>query len=90
MEILVPTAAPRALHKMNAGAIDLLVGKHVGIVSNGWRSMEAMVPRITQRLKDEYGAREVSFHTVPLNRPITADTLDAVEHCDAAIVGLAN
>ena len=91
MEILVPTASARDVQRMKAGSLDTLEGKRVGIVSNGWRSMDAMSPRMAGRLKDQYGVRQVGFFTAPLNRPITADILDQVAaECDAAIVGLAN
>lgn len=91
MEILVPTAPARDARKIAAGSLDTLDGKRIGIVSNGWRSMDAMVPRLTQRLKQRYGVSEVNLFKVHVNQPILADTLDkVVAGCDAAIVGLAN
>jgi len=91
MEILIPTASAGGVQRMNLRSLDTLDGKRVGIVSNGWRSMDAMSPRMAARLKERYGARQAGFFTVHLNRPITADILDQVAaQCDAAIVGLAN
>lgn len=91
MEILVPTASPRGSQSLTVRPLGDLRGKRIGIVSNGWRSMEAMIPCITRRLTEQYGAREVNAFAVPLNRGITAETLEKVAtECDAAIVGLAN
>lgn len=91
MEILIPTASAGDVQRTKLRSLDTLDGKRVGIVSNGWRSMDAMSPRMAARLKERYGARQAGLFTVPLNRPITADILDQVAaQCDAAIVGLAN
>ena len=91
MEILIPIATTRAVRKMNTASLALLTGTRVGIVSNGWRSMEAMTPHLSQRLKEKYGASEISLYSVHINKPITDDTLDSIERdCDAVIVGLAN
>lgn len=90
MEILVPTAAAHHVENAKIGCLPTLAGKRVGIVSNGWQSMEAMVPRLRERLT-QYGISRVSLFSVHINKPITTETLDQVaESCDAAIVGLAN
>ena len=91
MEILIPTATPRAIQKMNTASLGQLTGKRIGIVSNGWRSMDAMTPHLIQRLKEDHGAGEIRLYPVHINKPIMDDTLDAIERdCDAVIVGLAN
>lgn len=91
MEILVPTASAGDVRRMKIRSLDTLDGKRLGIVSNGWRSMDAMSPHMAARLKERYGVRQVGFFTAPLNRPIIAAIVDQIAaQCDAAIVGLAN
>ena len=91
MQILVPTAATRSTVETRTAVLASLQDKRVAIVSNGWRSMEAMTPHLSQRLRELYGASEISLYSVHINKPITDDTLDKIErNCDAVIVGLAN
>lgn len=91
MDIFVPTASARNVQKMEIASLDMLNGKRIGIVNNGWRSMDAMVPLLTRRLKEQYGVRQVEVFTIGLQHSMAEDILDKiVAECDAAVVGLAN
>jgi hypothetical protein len=91
MEILVPTATAQVAQKMKAAADAQLSGKRVAIVSNGWRSMEVMTPRLDLLLRERYDASAIRRYSVHLNRPISQEILDSIrKDCDAAIVGIAN
>ena len=91
MQILVPKATLRNTQKLEAQSLSALSGKRVGLVSNGWVSMDAMAPRLTHLLKEKHGVSEVNMFTVHVNKPIEREVLDQIaSRCDAAIVGLAN
>jgi hypothetical protein len=91
MEIMRPTATPRATARSAASGLESLSGLTIGIISNGWRAMDAMSPRLAGRLKERFGVKAVPFYSAPLNRPIPEDVLAKVAaECDGAIVGLAN
>ena len=89
MQILVPTASARPSEKSKATRLATLAGKRFAIVSNGWRSMDAMGRRVSERLKAD-GVIAVDFFPVHINKPITNEALDEIAAYDAAIVGLAN
>ena len=90
MQILVPTAATRSTVETRTAVLASLHDKRVAIVSNGWRSMDAMVPRLSERLMAR-GVNNVRLFSVHINKAITAETLEQIgAGCDAAIVGLAN
>lgn len=90
MKILIPSATTRGKVEAKAAILVSLQNKRVAIVSNGWRSMDAMVPRLSEGLIAR-GATNVRLFSVHINKAITAETLEQIgTHCDAAIVGLAN
>jgi hypothetical protein len=91
MEVLIPTGTRRGASAAQALSVDSLAGKRVGIVSNGWRSMEAMMPRMEALLRQRWQAAAVSFYHVHINQAITPQELGrVVADCDVAIVGIAN
>jgi hypothetical protein len=90
MEILIPTSVSRGAAQTAVKAYQLK-GKRVGIVSNGWVSMEAIGGQMSRVLKEKYGVAEITHYGVHINKPITEETLRQVaSECDAAIVGIAN
>jgi hypothetical protein len=91
MEVLIPTGTPRGAKAGKALSVANLAGKRIGIVSNGWRSMEAMMPQMAELVKQRWHASTVSFFHVHINKAITPQELGRlVSDCDVAIVGIAN
>ena len=91
MEVLIPTGTPRGAKAVTALSVANLAGKRIGLVSTGWRSMEAMMPQMAQLVKQRWHASAVSFFHVPINKAIPSQELARlVGDCDLAIVGIAN
>ena len=90
IKILDPTARPVAGDAGLAPRVVSLGGNTLGIVSNAWRSYDAMAKHFEEIAKDKYEIREV-MRTInlDLSSPLSEDTLNAlVAKADAAIVGI--
>jgi TRAP-type uncharacterized transport system substrate-binding protein len=91
MEVLNPIGIRRASRSGASASIDDLAGKRVGLLSNGWRSMEAMMPRMAELITQRWQAASVSAFHIHINKGITAAELGQLKaQCDVAIVGIAN
>jgi hypothetical protein len=91
MKILNPAAAPRDSEGGSAPIVPDLRGRTVGILSNHWKSMDRMAERMAQQLKDRYHAAAVRLYDIPINGAMSETVRQqALDECDAAIVGLAN
>jgi len=68
-----------------------LEGRRVGILNNGWSSMDVVARSLERFLKEDYGVEEVLHWHIPIARSVSPETLDeVVGGTDAAVVGLAN
>lgn len=91
MQILDPVARKAPSGQTRTRRLAALAGARVAILTNHWRSMDAMIAVFGPRLAERHGAAEVHVYGVPLNGPMSDDTRRRVlAECDAALVGLAN
>ncbi len=89
--ILNPVAAPREMRDESTPRIRNLTGCTIGILTNHWKSMDAMAARMQTRLKEIVQAADVRIYDIPINGAMSeAVKTAALAQCDAAIVGLAN
>ena len=90
MKTLDPRS-PNPERKLCVPTLPSLRGKRLAFLNNGWLSMEKIGKLIEGRLLEDYGVREIVFHSIPRNMEPPGGLLDQVARdFDAAIVGLAN
>lgn len=80
-----PASAP-------APRIQGLRGARVGIVSNGWRSLDIMYEELCNALSQNFGVATL-VHARKTNRidPLETNQVEAlVAGCDAVVIGLGN
>ena len=90
IRVLDPVGDPRVAQAVMAARVATITGKALGLLSNGWRSFDAMVDRFSGLAVEKYEARE----TISRKNPNTAnstprETMDELAAgSDAALVGV--
>ena len=71
--------------------LDLVEGKTVAILSNGWTSMDRLAHHFGALLQERYGVAKVIQTPIPISTAMDEATLEStVKQADFAILGLAN
>lgn len=72
-----------------APRLESLQGKTIGVLSNSWQCMTVVGDELRLRLVGDYGAKEVLKFEAHLTMPMAPALMaEAIERCDAAIVGM--
>ena len=90
VRVLDPVGKPREERAEMAARLATVSGKVLGLLSNGWRSFDAMTERFSDLALEKFEAREVICRKSP-NAASGApkETLDELASVsDAAIVGV--
>lgn len=85
-----PTAQPRAVDARLAPRLTSLAGKRVGILDNGKANAGTLMLAVAKVLQDRYGAGDIVKRNKPVAGPPAPEILDALAHCDLALVGSAD
>jgi hypothetical protein len=85
-----PTAAPRAIDAKLAARLDSLAGKRIGILDNGKANAGTLMLAVARVLQDRHGAGEIVKRNKPVAGPPAPEILEALSHCDLALVGSAD
>jgi len=85
-----PTAEPRAIDAKLAPRLADLSGKRIGILDNGKANAGVLMLAVAKVLQERYGAAEIVKRNKPVAGPPTPETLEALSHCDLALVGSAD
>jgi hypothetical protein len=85
-----PTAQPRAIDARLAPRLTSLAGKRVGILDNGKANAGTLMLAVAKVLQDRYGAGDIVKRNKPVAGPPAPEILDALAHCDLALVGSAD
>jgi hypothetical protein len=98
--ILDPTAPPPTPPRDDLGgdgqtsrprSVSTLSGARVAVLTNRWKSMDAIAEQFARRLPAEHGAASVRVHAIPLNGGAPGTLLDEIAaSAEVAVVGLAN
>lgn len=90
IRILDPVATAREVKEGPAPRVAAIGGRSVGMLSNGWRSWDVMLGRLSEIAVEKYEAREVLSRKNPNASSATPkDTMEElVSEVDAAIVGI--
>lgn len=91
MKILDPTAPPPPPVSELPKRLPSLAGRTVAVLTNRWKSMDAIAQCFTERLPVEHQVAEVLVEAVPLNGGAPEEVLARVgARAHLAVVGLAN
>jgi len=85
-----PTAQPRRIDAKLAPRLTTLAGKRVGILDNGKANAGTLMLAVAKVLQERHGAGEIVKRNKPVAGPPTPETLEALSHCDLALVGSAD
>ena len=85
-----PSAQPRAIDARLAPRLTSLAGKRVGILDNGKANAGTLMLAVAKVLQDRYGAGDIVKRNKPVAGPPAPEILDALAHCDLALVGSAD
>ena len=85
-----PTAEPRAVVAKLAPRLASLAGKRIGILDNGKANAGTLMLAVARVLQDRYGAGDVVKREKPVAGPPVPEVLEALSHCDLALVGSAD
>jgi hypothetical protein len=85
-----PTAEPRAVVATLAPRLTTLAGKRIGILDNGKANAGTLMLAVARVLQDRYGAGDVVKREKPVAGPPVPEVLEALSHCDLALVGSAD
>jgi hypothetical protein len=85
-----PTAEPRAIDAKLAPRLTSLAGKRVGILDNGKANAGTLMLAVAKVLQGRYGAGEIVKRNKPVAGPPAPEILEALSHCDLALVGSAD
>ena len=90
LRILDPVARPPAAGGEAAPRITTVAGAVVGLLSNGWRSFDAMTQSYAELAVEKYEAREAVIRPNPSASSGTPqDTMEELaRRCDAVVVGI--
>ena len=90
VRILDPTAQSKTRDTGLSPRLDGLGGRSLGIISNAWRSFDAMAGFFQEMATDRYEVREVMRTVNPhLASATPEDTIvELVDRADAAVVGM--
>jgi hypothetical protein len=90
MKLYDPTAEPRAISAQLASRLTTLQGKRVGILDNGKANAGTLMLAVAKVLQERYGVGEIIKREKPVAGPPRPEVLDALAHCDLALVGSAD
>ena len=82
-----PTAEPRAIDAKLAPRLADLSGKRIGILDNGKANAGILMLAVAKVLQERYGAGEIVKRNKPVAGPPAPEILEALAHCDLALVG---
>jgi hypothetical protein len=85
-----PTAEPRAVAAQLAARLPSLAGKRIGILDNGKANAGTLMLAVARTLQERYGAGEIVKREKPVAGPPSPEVLEALSHCDLALVGSAD
>ena len=85
-----PTAEPRVVEARLAPRLASLAGKRVGILDNGKANAGVLMLAVANVLQERYGAGEIVKRNKPVAGPPAPEILEALSHCDLALVGSAD
>ena len=85
-----PTAGPRAIDARLAPRLDSLEGKRIGILDNGKANAGTLMLAVARVLQERHGAGEIVKRNKPVAGPPAPEILEALSHCDLALVGSAD
>ena len=85
-----PTAEPRAIDAKLAPRLTSLAGKRVGILDNGKANAGTLMLAVAKILQDRHGAGDIVKRNKPVAGPPAPEILEALSHCDLALVGSAD
>ena len=93
IELLIPAGehsySPGQSKPRLAPRLDSMAGKTIGILSNSWQCMTVVTDEFRNLLMRDFGVKEVIRFDSPLTLALPEHLMkDAVERCDAAIVGM--
>jgi hypothetical protein len=85
-----PTAEPRAIDAKLAPRLTSLTGKRIGILDNGKANAGTLMLAVAKVLQERHGAADIVKHNKPVAGPPAPEILEALSHCDLALVGSAD
>ena len=85
-----PTAAPRAIDATLAPRLADLSGKRIGILDNGKANAGTLMLAVARVLQERHGAGGIVKRNKPVAGPPAPEILEALSHCDLALVGSAD
>ncbi|HEX5816844.1 MAG TPA: hypothetical protein VF010_16055 [Methylomirabilota bacterium] len=85
-----PTAEPRAVDAALAPRLQSLTGKRIGILDNGKANAGTLMLAVARVLQERHGAGEIVKRNKPVAGPPAPEILEALSHCDLALVGSAD
>ena len=85
-----PTAEPRAFDAALAPRLQSLTGKRIGILDNGKANAGTLMLAVARVLQERHGAGEIVKRNKPVAGPPAPEILEALSHCDLALVGSAD
>ena len=85
-----PTAEPRAVDARLAPRLTSLAGKRIGILDNGKANAGTLMLAVARILQDAHGAGDIVKRNKPVAGPPAPEILEALSHCDLALVGSAD
>jgi hypothetical protein len=85
-----PTAEPRVVEARLAPRLAGLAGKRIGILDNGKANAGVLMLAVAKVLQERFGAGEIVKRNKPVAGPPAPEILEALSHCDLALVGSAD
>jgi hypothetical protein len=85
-----PTAEPRTIDAKLAPRLMSLAGKRIGILDNGKANAGTLMLAVAKVLQDRHGAGDIVKRNKPVAGPPAPEILEALSHCDLALVGSAD
>jgi hypothetical protein len=85
-----PTAEPRRIDARLAPRLPSLAGKRIGILDNGKANAGTLMLAVAKILQERHGAGDIVKRNKPVAGPPAPEILEALSHCDLALVGSAD
>ena len=85
-----PTAEPRKIVAQLAPRLTSLAGKRIGILDNSKANAGTLMLAVAERLKEQYGVRDVVKREKGIAGAPSPDILAALTTCDFVLVGSAD
>ena len=85
-----PTAEPRVVEARLAPRLASLAGKRIAILDNGKANAGVLMLAVAKVLQERYGAGKIVKRNKPVAGPPAPEILEALSHCDLALVGSAD